>query len=84
MFSFFGWFIIGQGVRQVGVLSPWLFLCYNDLQQMLMSTGYGLTLHGLKCNSIIIADDITITMVTIVGYGVNIQHRFCKYSEKKL
>lgn len=61
-------FPVYQGVRQGGVLSPWLFLCYNnDLPEVLRSTGHGLTVEDIKLSSLLIADDITLLSLRVSG-----------------
>ena len=61
-------FSVKQGVRQGGVLYPWLFLCFNnDLPDVLMSSNYGITTHDIHCNSILVADDITLLSLRVGG-----------------
>ncbi len=50
------YFPVKQGVRQGGVLAPWLYLCYNnDIPKILGATSYGVTVNsnnrkfGLGC-----------------------------------
>ena len=61
-------FEVKQGVRQGGVLSPWLFLCFdNDIPDVLKSTGYGVTVNDIYCNSVLVADDVTVLSLQVQG-----------------
>ena len=61
-------FPVLQGVRQGGVLSPWLFLCYNnDIPDVLQSANYGLSVQDINCSSVLIADDVTLISLRIKG-----------------
>ena len=61
-------FDVTQGVRQGGVLSPWLFLCFNnDIPDILKSTGYGVTVNDIYCNSVLVADDVTLLSLQVQG-----------------
>ena len=61
-------FSVKQGVRQGGVLSPWLFLCYNnDIPDILKSTGYGLTVDNIYSTSVLVADDLTLISTQVGG-----------------
>ena len=53
-----GWFPVRQGTRQGGVLSPFLYLVYdNDLIWELEESKMGMYVHGIYCGSPAVADD---------------------------
>jgi hypothetical protein len=59
---------VQQGVRQGGVLSPWLFLCFNnDIPQILAKHCGMLTVNSIPCNPVMVADGITILSTRIKG-----------------
>ena len=61
-------FPVRQGVRQDSVLSPWLFMCYNnDIPDELASTGEGIIISDMKCSTVIVADDITLMSLRVKG-----------------
>ncbi len=61
-------FQVKQGVRQGGVLSPWLFLCFNnDIPDVLKSTGYGVTVNDIYSNSVLVSDDVTLLSLHVEG-----------------
>ena len=58
-----------QGVRQGSVLSPWLYMCYNnDIPEVLHTTRYGITIGDINCDSVLVADDIT--LVSLRGHDL--------------
>ena len=64
-------FPILQGVRQGGVLSPWLFMIFNnDLPQVLNECNESLWLNNLRCNPILVADDIAILSTRVKGLQI--------------
>ena len=61
-------FPVRQGVRQSSVLSPWLFMCYNnDIPDELASTGEGIIISDMKYSTVIVADDITLMSLRVKG-----------------
>ena len=61
-------FPIRQGVRQGGVLSPWLFMVFNDdLPKLFQTCNEGLRLGTIPCNPIMVADDITLLSTRAKG-----------------
>ena len=61
-------FPVRQSVRQGSVLSPWLFMCYNnDIPDELASTGEGIIISDMKCSTVIVADDITLMSLRVKG-----------------
>lgn len=75
-------FAVKQGVRQGGVLSPWLFLCFNnDIPDVLKSTGYGVTMEDIYCSSILVADDIALLSLRNEGLQCMI-NTMTNYSNK--
>ena len=60
---------IDKGVRQGGVLSPFVFTFHiNDIITEILSTDVGCTLGGSRCNTLAYADDIiTEILSTDVG-----------------
>ena len=46
-------FPISQGVRQGGVLSPWLYMCFNnDIPSEISQKGHGITVDALWCGNV--------------------------------
>ena len=62
-------FFIKQGIRQGGVLSPWLCMCFNnDIAEVLDSTKYGIEIDSLSSiSNVTIADDVTLISPRING-----------------
>ncbi len=55
-------FPVKQGVRQGGVLLPWLYLCFNnDIPEILKPIDSGLKVHNIHCNSVLVADHLIVT-----------------------
>ena len=75
-------FPVKQGVRQGGVLSPWLYLCFNnDIPNILNATGYGLKLNDIHSDSVLVADDLTLLSVRVDGLQTMI-NTITDYSNK--
>ena len=75
-------FPVMQGVRQGGVLSPWLFLCFNnDIPSVLQNTTYGLNVNNVFCNSVLVADDVTLLSLRVAGLQCMIDAIY-QYSNK--
>jgi len=54
-------FSVSCGVRQGGILSPWLLNIYiDDLKNMVIKSGYGCCLNNIFVGCILYADDIVI------------------------
>ena len=54
-------FAIKQGVRQDGVLSPFLYCLFVDeLLDQLTASGFGATIHNIYCGAPMYADDIAL------------------------
>ena len=61
-------FPVQEGVCQAGVLSPWLFLCFNnDIPLILTKHCSMLTANYITCNPVIVADNITILSTRVKG-----------------
>lgn len=61
-------FPVFQGVRQGGVLSPWLFLVFNnDIPEELAISSDGLCIGHSLCDSILVANDIALLSSRVVG-----------------
>ena len=65
-------FNVSNGVRQGGILSPYLFIVYiDDLSNMLNSAGIGCHIHNCCINHVFYADDIcVILLLVLVGFRV--------------
>ncbi len=54
-------FSVTNGVKQGGILSPYLFNLYmNDLSEQLNKLSYGCYVHGYLLNHLVYADDISL------------------------
>ena len=59
--SFSEYFTVSNGVRQGGILSPYLFNVYtDDLSKVLNACHVGFSLNGLRYNHLLYADDLVI------------------------
>ncbi len=58
-------FLVHQGTRQGGVSSPLCYIMYiNELLNLLVSSGYGATIHQLSCCCPTVADDMVLVSYT--------------------
>jgi hypothetical protein len=60
-------FPVLQGVRQGGVLSPWLFMIYNDDLPKMFHQNENLYVNNIPCNRIMVADDIALLSARVKG-----------------
>ena len=76
------WFVLGQGVRQGGVLSTWLYLLYiNEQLEELDALNVGIQIDGVKCGSPCHADDLT--LLSIAKFGLDtMMHTSYRYAMK--
>jgi len=59
-------FVLLAGVRQGGVLSPFLFGIYvDDLLKRLHNSGFGCVLKGIICNAFMYADDLVLITASV-------------------
>ena len=59
-------FPVRQGVRQDGVLPPWLYHCYNnDIPKLLRSCKHVISVGDIICDSVLVADDITLLSLKV-------------------
>ena len=66
--SFSNKFRVSNGVKQGGVLSPFLFSCYlDDLSSRLESLNVGCLIGGMKVNHLCYADDIALIAPSTKG-----------------
>lgn len=64
-------FIVTQGTRQGGVLSPYLFLCFiDDLLDQLCASDRGLRISGINVCCPTVADDMLLQSLTKLGLQV--------------
>lgn len=76
-------FSVKQGIRQGGVLSPWLYMCFNnDITEMLDNLKCGIEIESLdNISNITIADDITLISPRVSGLQAMI-HAMEKYGNR--
>ncbi len=62
-------FQVRQGIRQGGVLSPWLYVCYiNDITELLDNTNCGSVIQSIgTISNVTIADDVTLIYPRVKG-----------------
>jgi hypothetical protein len=62
-------FLIRQGIRQGGVISPWLFLCFNnDINAELSTMNVGINIDSLiSVKNVLIADDVALLSLSVNG-----------------
>lgn len=61
-------FPVRQGIREGGVLSPWLYLCFNnDIYKILSECDGGLTVKSTYCGNVTVADDIVLLSPMVKG-----------------
>ena len=71
-------FLVKCGVRQGGVLSPYLFALYvDDLISQLRQSGYGLHIGQYFAGCVVYADDIALLSVSC--YGLQCLINVCSY-----
>ena len=71
-------FIIQCGVRQGGVLSPYLFSLYiDDVIEDLRKSGYGIYVGNIFTGCILYADDIPLLSCSYYGMQKNGEHLYC-------
>ncbi len=53
-------FPVKQGIRQGGVLSPWLYMCFNnDISELLGGIRCGITVESIgQISNVTVADDL--------------------------
>ena len=65
------WFKILQGSRQGGVLSPFMFLCYNDdLLEQLTKCTVGFKMLNINVSCPTVADDMILLALSISGLAL--------------
>lgn len=71
------------GIRQGGVLSPYLFACYvDDIVAILANSGHGCVLGSVSLNVFLYADDILLLSPSVTGLQVLV--RMCELELNKL
>ena len=59
---------VNRGVRQGGILSPFLFAVYvDDALQKLIDTGYGCNYYGFNIGALMYADDLVLICASVVN-----------------
>ena len=74
------WFPVLQGTRQGGVISPFLYLVYdNDLMWELDASEMGLFVHNINCGSLAVADDKLALSLSKHGMDTLIKYVTCTH-----
>lgn len=74
-------FRIRQGVRQGSVLSPWLFLVFNnDIPDVVNDSHQGLQIGDVSCGTILVADDVALLSSRVKGLQImlNVMDQYSK------
>ena len=65
------WFKILQGSRQGGVISPLMFLCFNDdLLEQLVKCHVGFKMLNMNACCPTVADDMVLMALSIAGLAI--------------
>ena len=62
-------FPVKQGIRQGGVLSPWLYMCFNnDISESLNEIGCGVMVESIgQISNVTVADDLALISPRVKG-----------------